>query len=359
VATVLVAGPRAVEIVRSLFSLARPAADWPQPWGNIRLGHWGGPAGEEVVVTAIGPARVEIHCHGGRAAPEAVLASLAAQGCVVREWADWLVTAGNAPIQAAAAVALAAARTERTATILLDQYQGALGRACAEIDSFIARGEAQAARRGVDALLTRAPLGRHLTEPWKVVLAGPPNAGKSSLINALVGYERAIVSDLPGTTRDLVSAPAALAGWPVDLVDTAGLRASDDPLEAAGVALAEAQLATADAIVLVFDLQSTDDALARRLITAQPDAIVVRSKCDLAKFDPASVPAAIFTSVVTRHGLAALEQAIAERLVPDEPPPGCGVPFAPAQVRGLQQVAAALEAADLSAARTHLARIAE
>ena len=81
--------------------------------------------------------------------------------------------------------------------------------------------------------------GRHLLTPFDVVLAGPANVGKSSLINALVGYNRAIVYDAPGTTRDVITAETAIDGWPVTLSDTAGLRDSDDPLEMAGVQTAQ------------------------------------------------------------------------------------------------------------------------
>ena len=86
-----------------------------------------------------------------------------------------------------------------------------------------------------------------------MVIAGPPNVGKSSLINALLGFQRAIVFDLPGTTRDVVTAVTALDGWPVELSDTAGLRSSDDPLELAGIEQAHRQAAAADCLLLVFD----------------------------------------------------------------------------------------------------------
>ena len=79
-----------------------------------------------------------------------------------------------------------------------------------------------------------------MLEPWKVVLAGAPNVGKSSLINALLGYDRAIVHDTPGTTCDVVTASAAFGGWAVELADTAGLRATIDPLETHGVCLVRA-----------------------------------------------------------------------------------------------------------------------
>jgi tRNA modification GTPase len=71
-------------------------------------------------------------------------------------------------------------------------------------------------------------LGRHLTRPWRVVVAGAPNVGKSSLINALAGFTRTVVTAVPGTTRDVVATAAAIDGWPVELIDTAGLRLTGD-----------------------------------------------------------------------------------------------------------------------------------
>ena len=105
---------------------------------------------------------------------------------------------------------------------------------------------------------------------WRVVIAGPPNVGKSSLINAMAGYERAIVSPLPGTTRDVVTLTTAIDGWPVQLADTAGLRASDDELESAGVKLAGAALAAADLVILVCD--ATGDLNAASEIASQISA---------------------------------------------------------------------------------------
>ncbi len=85
------------------------------------------------------------------------------------------------------------------------------------------------------------------------MLAGRPNVGKSRLLNALAGYDRAIVDPTPGTTRDVVTVPAAFDGWPVELADTAGLRSSLDPIEAEGVALARARQRGADLVVVVLD----------------------------------------------------------------------------------------------------------
>ncbi len=207
------------------------------------------------------------------------------------------------------------------------------------------------------ALVERSRLGRHLIQPWKVVLAGPPNVGKSSLINALVGYQRAIVHDAPGTTRDVVTAVTALDGWPVELADTAGLRTTADPLETAGVALAEERLAAADAIVLVFDRRAPWDDAARQLAARWPQASVVLNKSDLA---PANCPVpstAICTSAATGQGLAELQQAMVARLVPAEPGAGLAVPFTPRQIACLQDVVAVLERADGPAAGEHLERL--
>ena len=84
----------------------------------------------------------------------------------------------------------------------------------------------QAAAARIREWLAWEDFGLHLTRPWNVVLAGRPNVGKSSLINALLGYTRSIVFDQPGTTRDVVTAATAIDGWPIELSDTAGLRES-------------------------------------------------------------------------------------------------------------------------------------
>src|SRR6185295_10091722 len=192
-------------------------------------------------------------------------------------------------------------------------------------------------------------------EPWRVVLAGRPNVGKSSLINALVGYNRSIVYDMPGTTRDVVTAITAIDGWPVELSDTAGLRAGSDSLEQAGVQLAREQLTRADLVVLVFDMSQAWPAADDSLISELPSALVVHNKCVLPPATEHARPPGILTSAVAGTGLADLERAIARRLVADPPVQGEAVVFAENQIAVLGHVLAAIESGDMLRARQFLA----
>ena len=212
------------------------------------------------------------------------------------------------------------------AAILLDQLQGALAEELASGDP-----------RRLQTLLARAPLGLHLVTPWRIVLAGRPNVGKSSLINALVGYTRAIVFDQPGTTRDVVTATTAIDGWPVELADTAGLREGQDELESAGIARAREQMAAADVLVLVFDVTQPWTEEDESLVAQWPEAVVVFNKCDLAAM-AGDRPGALFTSAVTRQGIEELIEALGRRLVADPPAAGSAVLFTERQVRMVEEM---------------------
>jgi tRNA modification GTPase len=175
-----------------------------------------------------------------------------------------------------------------------------------------------AAQAALGELLRWSECGPRLTQPWKVVLAGEPNVGKSSLINALLGYDRAIVFDQPGTTRDLLTATTALEGWPVELTDTAGLRNSADRLESSGIERAA------------------------KMIAEAPRRVGVLNKVDL--LPPAALqadPSLISTSVATGKGLEQLQSAIAARLVPEVPNPGTPLPFLSHQIQLLTAARAA------------------
>ena len=169
-----------------------------------------------------------------------------------------------------------------------------------------------------------AGVGRHLTVPWRVVIAGAPNVGKSSLINALAGYQRSIVTEIPGTTRDVVTALIAVDGWPVELADTAGMRKQADDLEQAGMELAQRAAIEADLCLWVLDATCEP---------TWPDIRVdqlrfVVNKIDLpAAWDTSQASGAIRVSARTEEGLLELCQAISQALVPESPAPGMAIPF--------------------------------
>lgn len=156
-----------------------------------------------------------------------------------------------------------------------------------EID-FLAEGAVgerlQAQRQTLMAILEAARQGSLLREGMTVVLAGLPNAGKSSLLNALAGQESAIVTDIPGTTRDLLREQIAIDGMPVHIIDTAGLRESDDAIEQEGIRRAWGAIERADRVLLLVDDQAGITAAEERILQRLPGQIavtVIRNKIDL------------------------------------------------------------------------------
>jgi tRNA modification GTPase len=391
IATIGVRGPGAVAAVASCFEPGSGQSLASLPIGRAVFGRFRSLSGsrEELVVGLVGADEVEVHCHGGLAAAEAILAALVATGCQRETWQERAEAGQRDPIAAAALIALAEARTERTAAILLDQYHGALRNALAECLAALPSGPSRSAQI-LTELLSRSKLGLHLTRPWRVVIAGAPNVGKSTLINALLGYQRAIVFDQPGTTRDVLTATTAIDGWPVELADTAGLRASGDAIEAAGVDRALGMIAAADLVIEVLDAraggrgresgirrQGTGDrgqgtgledrsqwtpalgteysVLSTQYLSqaARPSPLVVLNKCDLQPA-PADTAGLVAISAKTGQGIDHLVQAIAQHLVPSPPPRGAAVPFTDRQILALQHALDSLDRGDTSAAQQAL-----
>lgn len=176
----------------------------------------------------------------------------------------------------------------------------------------------RAARDRIAGLVATAPEGERLHDGALLVIAGPPNAGKSSLFNALLGRERAIVTDIPGTTRDAIEAAAVIEGFPFRLVDTAGLRASDDRVERMGIEVSRKYLDAADLVLFCRDAgcpkgrpdgREMRDAESERFIAGcRAPVVEVVTKLDLAErpVDRLAV------SVVTGDGLEALKRRLAE-----------------------------------------------
>ena len=352
IATLLVEGPGATDLVESGFRPADGRALGSYPSGRIVFGRFsvGSHPGEEVVVCRRGLQAVEVHCHGGSVAVTRIRRMLVEAGCRAVAWQQWAADHYEDPIAAAARVALADARTERVAAVLLDQYHGSLRRAVEAIRRSIQARDAASAGEQLGELLARAELGRHLVRPWRVALAGSPNVGKSSLINALVGYQRAIVHPTAGTTRDVVSATTAIDGWPFELSDTAGLREAQHRLEQAAVELARGQLASADLVLLVFDSSRPWTAADQTLIDDWPNGLVIHNKRDLPACCDPPRPDGLSTSALTGQGIGELVLAIAGRLVPDPPPRGAGVPFTADQMNRFEEAAAAVSQNDFPSA---------
>lgn len=184
--------------------------------------------------------------------------------------------------------------------------------------------EIDAASAAVRRLLVGADTGRILRDGVKTVIVGRPNVGKSSLLNALLGMERAIVTDVPGTTRDIIEEEISVAGIPLRLLDTAGLRAAEDAVEQIGVARTEQHLTDAELILAVFDasepLTAEDHALLTRLSSASADIIILCSKEDrpsvLSAADFSAVAAPVLRiSAQEGTGLDALREEIAAHIV--------------------------------------------
>ena len=183
------------------------------------------------------------------------------------------------------------------------------------------------AERELAALEASSERGRVLREGVPAALAGRVNAGKSSLLNALCGADRAIVTEIPGTTRDTIETELTLGGVLLRLSDTAGLRETDDPVEKLGVERAEAAVGGAELLLAVFDGSAPACADDERVAAlSAPRRVAVVNKCDLPDspeaFSPEGFDAVVRVSARTGEGLDALASAVAELFGASAPPNG-------------------------------------
>jgi len=255
---------------------------------------------------------VEISAHGSVALLREIVRAAVGGGARLAEPGEFTLRAflnGRLDLVQAEAVAdLVDAVTPLQARVAFDQLEGTLTRAIGELDlelfdlaarleasvdfpdegyHFVAPGEAGAAlgrvRDGIDALLASGAIGRVIREGRHIAILGKPNVGKSSLFNQLVGTDRAIVAPGPGTTRDMLLETIDLDGIRLGLVDTAGIRASDDGVEQEGVARARRAAGVADLVVLVLDQSRPLEDIDRALLheTASAPRVVVVNKIDM------------------------------------------------------------------------------
>lgn len=362
ISVVRMSGPQALKVATQAFKL--PAKLTPRfahlvsavdaagsPLDHGLLLHFKGPAsytGEDVI---------EFHGHGGVLVTQRVLERLLASGARAAEPGEFTQRAflnGKMDLtQAEAVMDLIHAQSTLALRAANEQLGGAIGREAqamqqeiipvlAHIEAFIDFPEEDISPetgadllKRIDAVLVRAEKliatseqGRILRHGARTVISGAPNVGKSSLLNLLLGFERAIVSPTAGTTRDTIEEIIQVHGIPLRLVDTAGLRESDDDIERVGIQRTERELDRADLVIEVVDasLPSTTDTPVRR-----PDAplqtnsrlnltpelanrrILILNKADLGLHpDWSAEPAAIPVSCLTGDGIEALRDAIRE-----------------------------------------------
>ncbi|MBN1421811.1 MAG: 50S ribosome-binding GTPase [Planctomycetes bacterium] len=341
IGVLLIAGDGAEGLLRGIAPIPRP--------GRARYGRIlrDGRLIDEVLVLSVDPGdsptgepAYEITTHGGPQVMAEILELLIACGATPIDRTELRALArrgGRLDAIAEDALALLErARTARAARFYLEALGGSLR---AELERLR---DIRAVKPRIDALetlLRRARLPFAFADPPRVVLLGPPNAGKSSLLNRLAGRPVAIVDPEPGTTRDVIEAEISIAGVPVLVTDGAGVRESTSPIEAEGVRRILQAARAASAVLVLSEV-------GERFPDLPPRAIPVRTKADLD--DPPESgsaplpPGAVRTSALTGEGIADLERRILEHLVGEAPdPPDPPAPFTPRQVRAVEAALAA------------------
>ncbi len=279
---------------------------------------YGQAAEEDVLVCPISPQEMEIHCHGSLAAVGRFKEFLRNLGAEEIEFPR--LSLSEKPLtenQRCAFDALLNSETSKIAAILWDQYDGAYEKA-------LQNGENT--EKWDDFAV-------HLTEPWKVVMVGRPNVGKSSLFNRILGFSRAIVFEEAGTTRDIVQEKTVLDGWRIELTDTAGLHEANDEVEQEGIRRAHEAIRAADLILWVRDASQTAEernSEEKNLIfPPQTRILTVWNKVDLLKnpelWEKSLRNDEIEVSAQQEIGMEALIQKIVHILVPVEPSAGTGM----------------------------------
>ncbi|MGQ9918074.1 MAG: tRNA uridine-5-carboxymethylaminomethyl(34) synthesis GTPase MnmE [Bryobacteraceae bacterium] len=352
---VRLSGPRARSIAGAILRLP-PNHEW-KPWriAHAHLPDQNGAPVDEVLVSFFAAPRsytaedvVEISCHGSPVVLRHCVARALQAGARAAEPGEFTLRAylnGRIDLPQAEAVRdLIHATTLYQARIAAQQLEGSVSRAVAPVkaalvelisvleagidfaedDIDVAPPEEIDARlasvlAGLERLLASYGWGRYVHEGLTLAIVGRPNAGKSSLFNALLGEDRAIVTDIPGTTRDTVSESFSLEGVPVRLVDTAGIRESADLVERLGIERTERAMAEADVTIVVLDLSLPLDDADRALLARTENQgwrIVVGNKCDLPRRLQEPLEE-IAVSARTGERIEDLKRLIVRRIAPD------------------------------------------
>ena len=348
VGIVRLSGPEARAIGAALFD--RPLGDHRLVYGRVR-----DPADGSVIDHALGALMlaphtytgedvVEFQCHGGPVVLRRALGATLAAGARTAEAGEFTLRAFlNRRLdlaQAEAVLATIAAQTDAAQRLAIAGLEGALSRRVGEVRRTLLdvlaylsarvdfpdddvppddiRPQLTAAQEALVRLLASATVGALYREGVRTAIIGRPNVGKSSLLNRMLERERAIVTAIPGTTRDVIEEMASVRGVPLVLIDTAGINEAIDPVERLGVERSRAALRSADLVLLVLDGSAPLSADDRALLEAAGErtAIAVLNKADLPPaFQAAALPLpAVRVSALTGAGMEELANAIVARL---------------------------------------------
>jgi len=284
---------------------------------------------------------LELHGHGGDVVQQMVLESVLLAGARLARAGEFteraflagrldlaqaeavadLISAGSKQAVRAAQATLGGEFSRRIQTLVEEltalrvQLEASLDFAdedIAEMEPALVARALERLEERVTVTLQAAARGVRLRDGLRVVLAGAPNVGKSSVLNRLAGEERAIVTPVPGTTRDVIRETLTIGGATVELLDTAGIRHSDDVVEQAGIARAVQQMRQADLLLLIED-DSAPEPRAPMDIEPDLDRLVVRNKVDLSGRAPGVFHAGVRVSALSGAGFDALCEAIASR----------------------------------------------
>ena len=346
VGIVRLSGPLSLSILQSFFSAKNPSSlrPWRLAYGFVL--DQGQPL-DEVLAVYMKPPKsytaelvVEIFCHGGGLILRRVIELCLAQGARLAgpgEFTQRAFVNGRIDLTQAEAVGdLVRVKTDLGLHLVINQLKGKLYQRILalkeqlswvlallgasidfpEEDVVFAHQEEitaklTAARADLWALVQSAKGGRTVTEGYKLVLAGRPNVGKSSLLNGLLEEDRAIVTAIPGTTRDTLEESFSVGGVPVKLVDTAGLRDTEDLIEQMGISRSVGQLAQADLMLWVLDASAPDYHLPPEVLELRLPKLLVYNKADLVTQPP--LPPAEWAQAQT-ISLSALSRSDLERL---------------------------------------------
>ncbi len=317
IAIIRISGENAKNVLNRVFvpKSGKPMKNRYLTYGNAVLN--GNPLDECMAVFMPAPHTyttedvAEIQCHGGSVTANAVLSAVLQSGARLAEPGEFTKRAflgGRIDLsQAESVMDLISARTQEAARSGLRQMKGFLSKrihalqsrlldTIAYLEAFLdypdediedltadkARAEVLAVQSELQSALKNAKAGKMLNNGVRIVLCGSPNTGKSSLLNALLREQRAIVTDVPGTTRDVLREQLNLNGLPVQLIDTAGLRQSPDTVERIGIDLARQEVDSADVVLLVLDGTREPDTEEKSLILRENLPLVIAlNKSDL------------------------------------------------------------------------------